>query len=771
MQHPKIISLFVMMVMGHAHSGYSQLLTGTVYQGKKNAPRPAINILSQVCKNKIFLFTDSTETPIEEVTLAAVAKKTGPAIRVNGNILYSFNYRSYIDTPFAQNDLQQHMLQTNLFFTVHQKYPVKMSIASRSSNSPYFKNVFDINVEFNRRSLIENIKEQLRKRLQSVTGNAGLLAAQQQYNEYKQKAADLEQWVNHPERVKELMLAKERELENKARSAKNIFQVNETGDFKYIHELKNAVTPAAATQWAGKVGDSASSKAQRETSTFQAHAENLEAKKKELAQLQMQAKNAGEQLSQTRKKFQDSVARLKQQVNKISSPDEVRQYMEENKLPKDSLTKFQRLLLSVNRVGLGRSMVDYSELTVKNISLTGGHLEMNPGKFYFAAAAGKVNYRFRDFVFKNEARNNKQALYLVRAGYGKKEGNNMIFTVYTGKKALLNYITPNNTETAHRVFGFSVETKLAVNADNYIIAEFAKSSYYNPPGAPGFDIRKAFNLKERANEAYSIKLFSHNRQTNTRLTAYYRKMGEYFQSYNLYPINVNMDAWMVKADQHFWKKRLQVNLAIRKNDFNSPVALPSSLNTKTVFKSAQASLRVPRYPYISAGYYPSSQLSVMNDNVLVESQYNTLNATIGHNYNLAGISMNTHVIYTRLYNTGTDTGFLYFNAKNYSVNHSVFLDAFTLQSSYTFTQQKLLEIGTLENTLSYRFKDRISVTGGFKWNRLNNTKDLYGGLASVNIYLRRIGMLQLQYDKTYLPSHENSLRAVDMGKLSFYKEF
>jgi len=50
----------------------------------------------------------------------------------------------------------------------------------------------------------------------------------------------------------------------------------------------------------------------------------------------------------------------------------------------------KRLALSaINNIGIGRTWVDYSELTVKNISLTGINAELNPSKFYVAFAAGK----------------------------------------------------------------------------------------------------------------------------------------------------------------------------------------------------------------------------------------------------------------------------------------------------------------------------------------------------------------------------------------------
>jgi hypothetical protein len=63
-----------------------------------------------------------------------------------------------IDKPFAQNNLARYLVQTSSNFLIKNKYPVRMTITNRSSNSPYFKNTMDVNLQFNRRQLLGNIK-------------------------------------------------------------------------------------------------------------------------------------------------------------------------------------------------------------------------------------------------------------------------------------------------------------------------------------------------------------------------------------------------------------------------------------------------------------------------------------------------------------------------------------------------------------------------------------------------------------------------------------
>jgi hypothetical protein len=703
-----------------------------------------------------------------------------PAIKVHGNITYNFSYRSYIDTPFAQSDLMQHLVFTSLNFTIKDKYPVKMLVSNRSSNSPYFRNAMDVNVEFSRQQLMDNIKNDLREKAIAMVDTAGLTNAGKLYARHQQEAQQLQAWINSPERLQEMNGNRNYPLRVvKPAMPGNEFAAN-------MGELNGKTKNLGNQEWkkqAQQLQDSISKTLKDSAAVLarnkmrvkdSSYAEKLQSKKQQLAKLLTDLKTEGARLNQLKKAMQDSVSKLKATVNSLSTAPELYDFMKEHDIPRDELAKGQRLLLAVNKIGIGRSWVDYSELTVKNVSLSGVQIEMNPGRFYVAAAAGKINYRFRDFIIKNNNDLPDQSLLLLRAGIGRKEKNNLIFTFYNGKKSVLNAAASNGPYAVQRVLGVSVEAKMLINANNYIIAEVAKSSYNNNAAIqpPTSDlVKKALNLKIHTNEAYSIKLFSQNPATGTKLTAYYKKIGENFQSYNLYPVNVNQDAWMVRVNQYLWKKRFSLDAAIRKNDFVSPVAVPSTFSSETIFKSVQASVHIPKYPFVSIGYYPSSQLSLIDNNVLVENQYNTFNAVMSHSYHLWKTGMNSNAVFTRFYNSSSDTAFLYYNASSYTFNHSIFLSAFTFQSGIAVTDQKDLRLFTLEQSLSYKIKNNFSLTAGLKWNRLNRAENLYGGIAGLNLYIRKFGTLQLNYDKTFLPGYNRILMPVDIGRMSFYRSF
>jgi len=735
-------------------------------------------------------------------------------IKINGNVLYNFNYRSYLDTPFVERDLIQQSVQTRFDVTIKEDYPLTVFLTNRTSNSSYFINATDVNIQFKKSTMLDGIKGRLKKEVDGQLGYKGLqlspeqlyrspknglgnldelmeaeakksvkdfakkdsslmgkfLALYSDYKEKKDKMNALQQWVNSPSRLQELIEEKEKrvrdslmDLMNKAKQPalaanqktdpNSIFQSLDKKRYKgKIAVPEDSTDEASANSTKDKIkrADSSVSK-------------NISGKQKELNELKKEVAAAENKLKLFQKRTKDSLQHLKQQIAAINNSQSLNAYLSKTGESQTQLPALQRALLSVNQIGIGRSWIDYSDLTVKNISLNGFNIEANPGNVYMAAAVGKVNYRFRDFIVKGDYAGSSQSLGLVRLGYGRKEGNNLIATYYAGQKALLNQTGNADSMAVKRVNGFSLESRMVVNANNYIIAEYARSSSIGNKG-------KMFDLSTHTNEAWAIKSFSDYPSTHTRVTAYYRKMGEGFQSFTLYPTNSNQEAWSFKLKQGFLKQKLLVEASVRKNDFNSPIASPD-FSSSTVFKSFQASLRVRKYPLVTVGFYPSSQLSMSNNNVLYEQQFNILNAIVSHTYFIGETNMGSSLVYTKFYNKGKDSGFIYFNASSCIFNHSIYKGAFVYQTIITITKQTDIKQRTIEPIVTYQLKNKISITGSVKWSDVNNRQTLWGGMAGLNMFLKGIGTIQMQYDKSYLPGYNRNLIPVGLGRITFNREF
>lgn len=711
--------------------------------------------------------------------------------KVHGNVQYDFTYRSFVDTPFSQKNFQQHTVQTTLDITIREQYPLRMTILHRSSNSPYFDDITDVNVQFNQGIFLNQLKTGLNKKIPDVVNKAKLSEIERLYQQKKWEIEALQNWINSPGRLQELVEAKERELSERLLAEgkalldsqnitipRNIPAVPQLPDQQF---LKKKVFTALQNQWQ-RHQDSLRTRADSLLTNKKNKADSLldndmlskiQEKKNELDKALKELKTYESKLKSVKKTFQDSINLLKQQLAQIKDPAQLKHFIRQHKLSTKDLPKGWQTLAAINTIGIGRTWVDYSDLTVKNISLTGINAELSPSKFYLAFAAGRVNYRFRDFVMKNSDRP-RQNLYLLRAGIGRKEGNNLILTWYDGKRSMLNSFGNSSVSgNLERVIGMSVQTRLQLDPNNYIVLESAKSSFHNTgtvnQPTDGL-LEKVWNFKDRSNEAYSIKLYSNWPQTNTRVTGYYRKMGEHFQSFNLQPVNVGQVAYQFKVQQQLWKRRLQIEAGIRKNDFNSPFINPG-LASKTVFKSLQATLRVPKYPFVSIGYYPSSQLTVLDNNVIVENQYNTLSTVISHAYRIKNISMSSSAVLLKFYNSGADTGFIYYNATSVTVNHFIFFKGLQLQSGLTLTRQRDLKVATLEQSANYQIREWLTINGGLKYNRVNNQQTLWGVSAGLGLLIKKFGTVQASYDKSYLPGTSRNLLPVDMGRVTYYRVF
>ncbi|MES2430939.1 MAG: hypothetical protein V4556_08380 [Bacteroidota bacterium] len=764
------------------------LKNSNVFAGNYINVGDSVFIFMGICKNSGFvLLNNNVGLPTE--TSLIIPDESFSDIMVHGNVLYNFTYRSYIDTPFAQNDLMQHTVQTTLNFVLKNKYPFKVIIGNRSSNSPYFKNATNVSLQFNRSQLIDNLRMDLkRKALEDIAkeGKEALLSTQKRLEQQQQQAKQLNVWLHSSARAEEFVEAKEKEL----RIANSIKQSVEIND-----NLKKELNPkktfdeqiannrlsndkswsALEDKLQNKINDSLKSVANNNQSTLLESSllEKYDARKMQLKKLQDSVKNTETMVRSLKGKLKDSVAKLNEEINKLKNPDEIYAFMKKRGINKSILTKTQKVLLAINKIGLGRNWIDYSELTSKNVVLSGVNIEANPVPFYFAFAGGKLNYQFRDFVLKNNKSLPDQSLYIARAGVGNKEKNIFILSFFNGTKSILNYTSTNSPEKGQRIIGLSAELKMRLNENNYVVGEIAKSSFNsnsNTSAGSNHLFRKVVNFKNRTNEAYSIKLFSLLPVSNTRISAYFRKNGENFQSFNLYSINIGEEAWMLKANQSFFKNKLVVEGSVRKNDFVSPILAPS-MSSKTVFKSAMATLKIPKYPIISLGYYPTTQLFQGVNNSLYESQYNTFNAVLSHSYKVKNTSMNTSVMYTKFYNNSSDSGFNYFDAGNFTMTQNIFIFPFTLQTSVSKMEQMRLQLFSLEEIVSYHIKKRLSLSGGIKWNKVREGENLFGATGAATLFLGKLGSIQFNFSKTYIPTYIGLLRPVDIGGVTYCRDF
>ncbi|MDI9363594.1 MAG: hypothetical protein QM541_01490 [Flavobacterium sp.] len=749
--------------------------------GACKAPRYILVITNTVTTTTVSLANEYASAKLEKV----VEQAKIPFLKVHGNVLYDVSYRSSIDTPYAEQDIYQHTIQTYLDITVKDKYPMRLYLTNRFSNSNFFQNFSNINLQFNPQQFSQQIKNKLRDI--ALNRAATLLPLKQldsllgvKRNDYNQ----LQQWLSSPATLQRLVEEKEKQLLQKVTAKNSILPPN----LSTSNLLDAGINKfeASALLLTDKKRKNASLKIDSIVTNLQAYPSKVDTFKvlvdsfqnlytrnrQKLDSLRKDLQNLENKLRQTKQSINNAAKITTEGINNVSSLKQLEGKLQSLQVLDTVLPKGYKALFAIKSFGIGRNMLDYSELTAKNISVTGVQVEFNPS-YYVAVATGNVDYRFRDVIVQQNSP--KQYLNIIRFGKGLKEGNHIIASYYFGSRQLYNANSslPNSINPNYNLVGYSVEAQYKLNKTSYLIAEVAKSSqpYYNRTNLKPNLLAEAVSFNERSNEAYAIKLNTFLPQTATAISATFKRTGNNFQSFSVFTTGAAQTNWMVKVDQPFLKRRLMVAASLRTNDFVNPY-VSNNYKSSTVFKSLQASLRLKKWPIITAGYYPSSQLIKLADGQYTENLFYTLIGTVNHTYKYRSTSMNSALVYSRFYNKPTDTGFVYFNTTNILLSQQVFLNKLSVQFNASSSRNTDYSLYVLEANGQYKIKTWLSVGVGIKYNtQPNYHSKMIGYSSNATIGIKQLGEIQFLVDKGFVPGTNRQLVPNNIGRLSYFKIF
>jgi hypothetical protein len=458
---------------------------------------------------------------------------------------------------------------------------------------------------------------------------------------------------------------------------------------------------------------------------------------------------------------------IRQKLYKTSSYKELKKIAAENGIEDKSTKGLDHVLANIKSVGIGRSLINYSELTVWNVSLTGFNVEYNPG-IYTAFAVGKIDYGFRDF-FGTKANQSAQKLMIGRFGLGDRDQRAIILSAFTGRKYNYASALSDTVKQDVTVAGYSIEAILKKDENTNITAEVAKTT--KPLGRSNKkDFKSLVDLKDPSNLGISIKAQMAFRQMDARVSGQYKRTGESFQSFSLFTYNTNQTAWFIKWDQSFLKNKVSIAAALKQNDFTNPFT-EKTFKTTTVFKSFQVNVRFPKWPVLSAGYYPGTQLYIIDRDRIKENAYYILNGSLVYNYSLGDKQMLSSIVYNSYSNKATDSGFISYTGKNYIASHALLFPKMRLQGSYMFTDQEALKYSTLEAAADYAPLKGFKIGGATKYNKVKDGSTYWGSRALLSFEVGKLGTLQFQYEKSFLPTINQTLFPVETGNATWIKYF
>lgn len=663
---------------------------------------------------------------------------TRPAIRVNGGyVSYQFNYRSIIDTPYAEKDVMQHNVTGRLNVTVANLVPLQVNYWIRRTNSQFFRNIADVQLAFNGAEFRNQMQSTLRSRLLALAPAIKDSLLQKQYALKKLQLAGLEKTLKTTFNPQKLIEA-------------------------------NEIIKVPKFTWKAGLPDSVN--LQQEDSIKKAASLLLE----QYAQTKQRYDQLNRQVDSLKGLYENNLKKIYQyrqmiagKWDNIQSARAWKNKLEEYGMQSVHIPAAYQWLLGVRNFSLGRTPVNYSELTAKNISINGVNFEYNSW-YYFAVTAGAVNYRFRDFAINGSAKQ-PQYLYMVRAGIGRLERNYFILSAFRGQKQLFNNTTTGGSTI--RITGFSAETRWAVNRTTWLTAEAAQSM---APASPGGSVNPAsptskFSLSDKNNQAIALHLYSSIPATGGRVEAFYKKAGANYQSFSSYTTNTALESWYIKADQPLFKRKLRLAASLRTNEYSNPFII-QNYKSNAVFKSITASWRMRKWPVITVGYQPMSQLTKVNDQV-IESRFQTLNATVYHSYTIKQLRMASTVMLNKFYNNNSDTSFLYYNATNSYLLQSFFFNSFAAHVGVSYTKNNNYRLQVLDGCVQPNIPKLGTIGVGVKINNLNNAEIKAGAYVTANIRVYKQDMILISYEHGYLPGSHSGLVRNEMGTVQFIKTF
>lgn len=655
-----------------------------------------------------------------------------PLISIHGNVMYDYYNQGYIDTPYSGNQYYQHTIQAGVDLLYKGKYPFSFTVNRTINNSPFIKSWTGANLSLNVESFKRNIRQQLITALEKKINEDSLNILRNLIGEKLGILFSLQRNLNSDAVRQKLVAQKERELFRKP-------------------SLQDSITSLK-----GSVRD--------ELAFIDSLYQKEDSLKSDVAKWQRKY--------QEMKQVSDELhLHLNEYLNGNYDATAIQPLLEKYHIADTILPKGYQNLLSIKTLAIGKTVINYSELSAKNLLLSGAAIELTR-KYYIAFSGGMIDYRFRNYFM---PMNENRGQYAVFARFGKKisEKSEAIFTYYQGRKQLYNYnvSAPDSTEPNFNLIGLSLLFNHRFGRNHTIGLEVAKSSvpYYAVDKQGQKPTGSLFQAEH--NTAYSFSFASLFPKMHGSLNGTVKYYGVNFQSFSILNNSSNQLAYQVKWDHTLLKNDLAWGIAVQRNSFSNPY-VEYNYSASTTFASIYARYHHRKLPSFFISFSPSSQIVKLSEDHFQENIFYSFNASATHQYRVANNQAMSSVLYSRFYNRTADSGFVYFNTRNWIVSNSYQFGKWMEQVNVNYSNNVSYSLWILENVLQWQCRHWLSIEGGCKWNRQTAyNEELWGYRGGIRLKFPKLGELQGLFDRSYLPGMEKKLVKNNMGRITFTKTF
>jgi len=307
---------------------------------------------------------------------------------------------------------------------------------------------------------------------------------------------------------------------------------------------------------------------------------------------------------------------------------------------------FMRFLSNFSTFEVGKCRPNYSNLTLKGISVSGVNIEFTPGKFYAAFSTGKVKRPIKPSGIIKPTY--KQKLLFGKIGLGKKRETHLYLTFMQVEDELSSLPASPEMDTLNikpqSNFVFGTEGKLLLFKKKFTIeGEAAASLHTRDTRSPALieDDTKVPSwlsgfLKPNASSsidyAYTIK--STLKLKTTKLSGGVKMTGAGFTTLGNPNLVNDRLAYDGRITQTFAKKKISFSVYFRQYKDNL-IDWKESTTTTTAY-GITAGLRFKKIPYLQISYTPNFQ-KTDSDSLNMENSVNVFSAATGYNYPIGNL--------------------------------------------------------------------------------------------------------------------------------------
>lgn len=307
---------------------------------------------------------------------------------------------------------------------------------------------------------------------------------------------------------------------------------------------------------------------------------------------------------------------------------------------------FMRFLSNFSTFEVGKCRPNYSDLTLKGISVSGVNIEFTPGKFYAAFSTGKVKRPVKPSGTIKPTY--KQKLLFGKIGVGKKRETHLYLTFMQVENELNSLPASPEMDTLNvkpqSNFVFGTEGKLLLFKKKFTIEGEATASLHTRDTRSPALIEEDTEvpswltnfLKPNASSSidYAYKVKSTLKLKTTKLSGGVKMIGAGYTTLgnpNLVNDRLTYDG---RITQTFVKKKISFSVYFRQHKDN--LTDWKKTTTTTTAYGITAGFRFKKIPYLQISYMPNFQ-KTDSDSLNMENSVNVFSAITGYNYPIGNL--------------------------------------------------------------------------------------------------------------------------------------